>query len=136
MNILIYMFLNVIRIGNILWSYKPDNQYNLQMATSRQEKTYNEIIEYYNYADRLVRAAEDSSHKLAREQFVIVESVVDTLEKHADQLTTQYIEYVKNGESHQVIETVRITLNEIMEKIEECRSKIITLYQNSSENIN
>ena len=85
--------------------------YNLQMATSRQEKTYNEIIEYYNYADRLVKAAEDSSHKLAHEQFVIVESVVDTLEKYADQLTTQYIEYVKNGESYQVIETVRLTLN-------------------------
>lgn len=106
------------------------------MATSRQEKTYNEIIEYYNYADRLVRAVEDSSHKLAHEQFVIVESVVDTLERHADQLTTQYIEYVKNGESRQVIETVRLTLNEIMEKIEECRSKILMLYQNSSENIN
>ena len=65
------------------------------MATSRQEKTYNEIIEYYNYADRLIKAVEDSSHQLANEQFVIVESIVDTLEKHADQLTTQYIEYVK-----------------------------------------
>ena len=106
------------------------------MATSRQEKTYNEIIEYYNYADRLIKAVEDSSHKLANEQFIIVESVVDTLEKHADQLTSQYIEYVKNGESHRVIETVRLTLNDIMGKIEECRSKILMLYQNSGETFN
>jgi len=104
------------------------------MATSRQEKTYNEIIEYYNYADRLIKAVEDQSHKLATEQFVIVESIVDTLEKHADQLTTQYIEYVKNGESHQVIETVRLTLNDIMGKIEECRNKILMLYQQSDGN--
>ncbi len=106
------------------------------MATSRQEKTYNEIIEYYNYADRLIKAVEDTSHQLASEQFIIVETVVDTLEKHADQLTTQYIEYVKNGESHKVIETVRLTLNDIMGKIEECRNKILMLYQNSGENFN
>ncbi len=106
------------------------------MATSRQEKTYNEIIEYYNYADRLIKAVEDSTHKLANEQFVIVETIVDTLEKHADQLTTQYIEYVKKGESAQVIETVRLTLNDIMGKIEECRNKILILYQQSGVNFN
>ncbi len=98
------------------------------MATSRQEKTYNEIIEYYNYADRLVKAVEDSTHQLAHEQFDIVESIVENLEKHADTLTTQYIEYVKNGESKQVLETVRMTLNDIMAKIEECRNKILMLY--------
>lgn len=106
------------------------------MATSRQEKTYNEIIEYYNYADRLIKASEDISHKLAGEQFVIVESIVDMLEKHADQLTTQYIEYVKNGESQEIVETVRLTLNDIMGKIEECRNKILILYQNADESFN
>lgn len=98
------------------------------MATSRQEKTYNEIIEYYNYADRLMKAVEDVDHKLAKEQFEIVENIVETLEKNADQLTTQYIEYVKSGESKPVVENVRMTLNEIMAKIEECRNRILMLY--------
>ncbi len=106
------------------------------MATSRQEKTYNEIIEYYNYADRLIKAVEDSSHKLADEQFTIVESIVETLEQHADQLTTQYIEHVKSGETQQILDTVRMTLNDIMGKIEECRNKILILYQQSGEKIN
>ncbi len=105
------------------------------MATSRQEKTYNEIIEYYNYADRLIKAVEDSSHNLANEQFAIVESIVDNLEKHADNLTTQYIEYVKSGESKQVTETIRHTLNNIMAKIEECRNKILMIYNESGENL-
>lgn len=98
------------------------------MATSRQEKTYNEIIEYYNYADRLIKAVEESSHELANEQFTIVETIVDNLEKYADQLTTQYIEYVKNGESKQSVESIRAALNDIMAKIEECRNKILMLY--------
>lgn len=106
------------------------------MATSRQEKTYNEIIEYYNYADRMIKAVEDSSHKLANEQFVIVESIVEVLEKHADQLTSQYIEYVKGGESEKMLEIVRLTLNDVMAKIEECRNKILILYQQSGENFN
>ena len=99
------------------------------MATSKQEKTYNEIIEYYNFADRLVTAAQDNSHELAHEQFTIVETVVENLEKCADQLTTQYIEYIKNGESSQIVEVVRMSLNDIVAKIEECRGKILALYQ-------
>ncbi len=106
------------------------------MATSRQEKTYNEIIEYYNFADRLIKAVEDSTHKLAQEQFVVVESIVDNLEKHADQLTTQYIEYVKHGESEQVTDVIRMTLNDIMAKIEECRNKILILYNESGSDFN
>lgn len=98
------------------------------MATSKQEQLYNEIVEYYGYADRLVRAVEDSSHKLANQQFAIIEEVVDRLEECADQLTTQYIEFIKNGESPKITETVRVALNTISAKIEECRNKILILY--------
>lgn len=98
------------------------------MATSKQEQLYNEIVEYYAYADRLIRAVEDSTHKLAQQQFAIVEEVTTKLEDCADQLTTQYIEFVKNGESAAITETVRQSLNNITAKIEECRNKILMLY--------
>lgn len=99
------------------------------MATSKQEQLYNEIVEYYSYADRLIKAVEDSSHQLAAQQFAIIEDVTNRLEDYADQLTTQYIEFVKNGESKNVIENVRSALNEISARIEECRNKILMLYQ-------
>ena len=98
------------------------------MATSKQEQIYNEIVEYYSYADRLISAVEDSSHELASEQFNIVEDVVARLEECADQLTNQYIDFIKNGESEKVGEGVRVALNAISEKIEECRNKILILY--------
>ncbi len=101
------------------------------MATSAQEQLYNEILQYYSYADRLVRAVEDSSHNLSKQQFVIVEEVATRLEECADQLTTQYIEFVKNGESEKTLELVRNALNSVTAKIEECRSKISILYQQS-----
>lgn len=99
------------------------------MATSRQEKTYNEIIEYYNYADRLIKAAQDSSHNLASEQFVVIEEIVDELEKCADQLTTQYIAHVKSDESGLNIDSLHNILHKINAKIEECRNKILIIYQ-------
>ena len=74
------------------------------MATSKQEQLYNEIVEYYSYADRLIRAAEDSTHKLAEQQFAIVEEVATRLEDCADKLTTQYIDFVKTGQPDKVIE--------------------------------
>ena len=100
------------------------------MATARQEQLYNEIVEYYSYADRLIRAVEDSSHKLASQQFEIVEEVVNRLEDCADKLTNQYIEFVKSGESKETLEVVRSALNDVSAKIEECRNKILMLYQN------
>jgi hypothetical protein len=104
------------------------------MATSKQEQLYNEIVEYYAYADRLIGAVEDSTHKLAEQQFAIVEDVATSLEVCADKLTTQYIDFVKTGQPDKVIEEVRKSLNAIASKIEECRNKILILYQESDEN--
>lgn len=105
------------------------------MATSKQEQLYNEIVEYYGYADRLIKAVEDSEHKLADQQFAIIEEVTSRLEEYADQLTTQYIEFVKTGESRGAIEVVRNALNEIAAKIEECRNKILILHQEDDPRI-
>ncbi len=99
------------------------------MATSKQEQLYNEIVEYYNYADRLLSAIEDNTHELASQQFSIVEDVVNKLEDCADVLTTQYIDFVKNGESEKNSEAIRRALNDIMTKIEECRAKTMMLYK-------
>lgn len=99
------------------------------MATLQQEKLYNEIVEYYSFADNLVKAVEDSSHKFAAEHFVIVETTITQLEDYADQLANQYIDYVKNGESEKVLEQARAAMNNITIKIEECRNKILMLYR-------
>lgn len=98
------------------------------MATSKQEQLYNEIVEYYSYADRLILAVQDSSHKLAEQQFAIIEDIVNKLEECADQLTTQYIEFIKNGESEKITDQVREALNKVAAKIEECRNKILMTY--------
>ncbi|MBU6339318.1 MAG: hypothetical protein KGQ36_05065 [Rickettsiales bacterium] len=98
------------------------------MATSKQEQLYNEIVEYYSFADRLIAAVQDSSHKLSEQQFAIIEDVVTKLEECADQLTTQYIEFIKNGESEKTTELVRVSLNKIMAKVEECQNKLLMLY--------
>lgn len=101
------------------------------MATSKQEQVYNEIVEYYAFADRMIRAVQDSSHKLAEQQFSIVEEMTNRLEECADQLATQYIDFVTNGESAKTTEAVRTALNNIASKVEECRHKILVLNQNA-----
>jgi hypothetical protein len=101
------------------------------MATLNQEQLYNEIIEYYAYADHLIRAAECSSHKLSEQQFEIVEEITKRLEDYADKLATTYIEFVKRGHSEESTEIIRSTLNDISATIEQCRNKILMLVQSS-----
>lgn len=97
------------------------------MTTSKQEQIYNEIVQYYDFADKLINIAEESKGNLTPEQMEIVESTIENLEKYTDQLTTNFIEFVKNGNSEEVRENIARTLNEIIVKIEQCRNQIYEL---------
>ena len=66
------------------------------MATSKQEQIYNKVVDYYGMADRLIRTVEDSSHKLSQKQFDIVEDLVVTIEKYADEIVEAINDY-QNG---------------------------------------
>jgi predicted translin family RNA/ssDNA-binding protein len=100
------------------------------MATSKQEQLYNEIVEYYAFADRMIRAVQEGSHNLAEQEFAIIEETTSKLEDYADQLATQYISFVTTGESEKTIANIRAALNNIASKIEECRHKISMLKHN------
>ena len=97
------------------------------MATSKQEQLYNEIVEYYGFADRLLATLEESNHELAGKQFLLLEELTSKLEECADVITTQYIEFVKNGNSEKISEEIKKSLNEIALKISECKNKTLML---------
>lgn len=99
------------------------------MATSKQEKLYNEILEYYNYADKLIEGIDIKNEENSNvNQFLVIEEIVLHLEECADKLTAHYIEYIKTGESQKTIEAIRVILNDIAVKIEECKTKTLQLY--------
>ena len=98
------------------------------MATSKQEQLYNEIIEYYDFADKLIQIVENSKDELAEQQFEIIEEAITRFEKCADFLANQYIEYIKTGEASNILDATRSSLQEISAKIEECRNKILILH--------
>jgi hypothetical protein len=100
------------------------------MATSKQEHLYNEIVEYYNFADKLIDTIEDSKADVAEDQIQVVEDAAENLEKYADQLSRCFVEFVKNGDSKEVVDDIRMALNGIISKIEECRNKIFMIYNN------
>lgn len=97
------------------------------MATSKQEKIYNKIIEYYDYADRLLEEVEHSQDSQHYEQFAVIEDFIVNLEKCADSLSSTYIDLVQNGDTQENIEKIRDSLNKIAVKIEECKAKIIQM---------
>lgn len=100
------------------------------MATSKQEQLYNEIVEYYSFADQLIKVVEEGSHGLSGSEFAIAEEVTTNLEEYADKLANCYIEYIKGGQSEKIITSVRNSLNNISSKIEECKVKIHALHSN------
>ncbi len=100
------------------------------MATIHQERLYNEIIEYYAFADRLIKLAENSLHQVSEKQFNIIEEVVEKLEDIADKLANLFIEYVRQGSSDRISDSVRAALNEASAAIAQCKNKILMLHHN------
>lgn len=98
------------------------------MATSKQEHLYNEIVEYYNFADQLIEIVENSKDDLSESQAEIVENIVENLEKYADQLSSQFVEFVKNGTSQEIVEGMKTSIQKISAQIEECRNQIFRIY--------
>lgn len=98
------------------------------MSIVEQEKIYNDIIEYYNYAQRLLDAVLDDDHDLSKQQFEVIKNVIEKLEKIVDELSLQYIEIIKNGYSEQLLNKIRSSLNSISANIEDCRNRILMLF--------
>lgn len=99
------------------------------MATSNQEKTYNEFIKFYDLADKLVEIAERCSEDYAKEQFDEVEKMVLYLEESTDKLTSYYVEIVKNPRDNKRIEEIRGILADIHLKTQKCREYLIKVYE-------
>lgn len=103
------------------------------MATSKQEQIYNEIVEYYDFADRLVDVIEHNSNNISAQQVEMIESIVGDIEKSADQITTQFIEFVKDGNSDQIVKNIKDALNNILFKIGRCRNQLYLLCNKKDE---
>jgi hypothetical protein len=101
------------------------------MSTINQEKIYNDIIEYYSFAQRLLNVIENDSNEFLDQHFDIINDVIVKLEKSVENLSINYIEIIKNGNSSELIQKIRESLNEISGRIEECRNKILILYNNN-----
>jgi len=98
------------------------------MSTISHEKIYNDIIEYYSFAHRLLNVIENDSNEFLDQHFDIINDVIVKLEKSVENLSINYIEIIKNGNSSELIQKIRESLNEISGRIEECRNKILILY--------
>jgi hypothetical protein len=101
------------------------------MTTAQQEQLYNEIIKYYDFADKLINIVEESKDNFPDEQIYIIEAIVENLEECTDELTTNFIEFVKNRNNMESKEMISLTLNRIIVKIEQCRNQIYNLYKAS-----
>ena len=98
------------------------------MSVVEQEKIYNDILKYFDYAQNLLDVVQEQDHEFSKKQFDVISAIVENLEKIVDDLSLQYIEIIKNGYSEELLRKIRNSLNSISAKIEDCRNRILILY--------
>lgn len=99
------------------------------MSALEKEKIYNEILEYYQFAEILLNFVSDDSSINSDKQFEIVQILIENLEQVVEKLSINYIEIIKEGYSSELIKKIRDSLNQISAIIENCQTNILMLYR-------
>jgi|APGre2960657505_1045072.scaffolds.fasta_scaffold47250_2 hypothetical protein len=99
------------------------------MSALEKEKIYNEILEYYQFAEILLNFVSEDSSINSGKQFEIVQILIENLEQVVEKLSINYIEIIKEGYSSELIQKIRDSLNQISAIIENCQTNILMLYK-------
>ncbi len=99
------------------------------MSALEKEKIYNEILEYYQFAEILLNFVSEDSSINSGKQFEIVQILIENLEQVVEKLSINYIEIIKEGYSSELIKKIRDSLNQISAIIENCQTNILMLYK-------
>jgi len=92
------------------------------MNKSKQEEIYNGIMEFYSFAQKLLSAAENNG--LNPNQLEIIEKLIENIEINTDNLTSEYIDLIKNEASYISLDYINQIFDMIIAKIEESQIKI------------
>lgn len=99
------------------------------MISSNKEDVYNQIIEYFDFSQKLVESI-DKNFTLTNHEFNEIDKIIINLENKFDQLTLLYIDIFKNGYTDTLFQQIRDTLNNIDLSIEHCKNTLIVINEN------
>jgi hypothetical protein len=77
-----------------------------------KETVYNQIIQYFDFSQKLVESI-DENITLSNKEFDEIDKIIFSLENKFDNLTLLYIEIFKNGYNDKLFQQIRDTLNDI-----------------------
>ena len=90
----------------------------------------NQIVQYYNFADKLLNLLEENKDDQEIEKYIeVVESIVEYLEDFTNDLSLKYIEFVKNGDENNLAQEIKDLLANNQTIIEDYKQKIKNLEQ-------
>jgi tRNA uridine 5-carbamoylmethylation protein Kti12 len=93
------------------------------------DKTYEEIINYCEFADNLSKEIEKEDAVSPEEKEAILFPLIDELKEIGNKLIEQYIAFLKDKTNRQLAEELKKTLYLILEKIDYCKNKVYELYK-------
>lgn len=87
------------------------------------EKTYNEIISFYDFAEKLVNTVEDAKVTNPTAQLDFIEPIVRQIEEATDILSEEYRNFVRTGKKPGFFSKKRVekSLRKIYEALYECK---------------
>ena len=90
---------------------------------------YEKITKYYEFSDKLVKEIENSTNSVEQgERAKILLPIAKETKQTADKLIEEYIKYMKN-EGDACGEKIKELIDELIEKIGYCKTKIYDLYR-------
>ncbi|MFT4717741.1 MAG: hypothetical protein ACI9IL_000057 [Rickettsiales bacterium] len=95
------------------------------MATNKQEDIYNKIMKYYNFIDQLIDLSQDDPELQRDAEFKIVQSIIKTLENCADDMSEEFINYIKQPRSEKIKTNTLVAIDKVITRVYEAKEKML-----------
>jgi len=83
----------------------------------KNNKIYHKILEYYNYAEKLIDKIEEYQETTDQSDLILIEQMILDLEHCGDYLSEQYIELIKSDNSADITKKINAELDRISARV-------------------
>jgi hypothetical protein len=102
------------------------------MATHKQEDIYNKIMKYYNFIDQLIDLSHEDPELKRDAEFKIVQSIIKTLEHCADDMSKEFINYIKQPRSEQIKTNTLVAIDKVIARVHEAKERMLHIKSRQS----
>lgn len=90
-------------------------------------------MKYYNFIDQLIDLSHNDDDLKSDNEFEVIKHIIDVLEKCADEMSMEFINYIKEPKSEKIKTKALVAIDKILTNVYEAKEKMLYIKNNKTD---